>query len=288
MPLPSLGRKRLRPCAITMITDIHTHNTVSTDGIICTTPHSFSPLPGKFYSCGIHPWETAGTGNDDIGKLCRILARPEIAAIGETGIDRLKGAPATRQEELLRMHIALSERFRKPLIIHEVKAADIILAIHRQTKPKMPWVRHGFRGNAQTARMYWSKGIYLSVGEKFNAEAVASIPEALLLLETDESRRRVRNETLRRLEHAETCAQDRNEDDRIRNPVPRRLRERSFHRKTLEFHSPQRLRGDTLVLTVEDDGAGMTPEQLAHIYDQKESDESSSKIGYRHASSCVA
>lgn len=188
MPLPSLGMKRLRPCAITMITDIHTHNTVSTDGIICTTPHSFSPLPGKFYSCGIHPWETAGTGNDDIGKLCRILARPEIAAIGETGIDRLKGAPATRQEELLRMHIALSERFRKPLIIHEVKAADIILAIHRQTKPKMPWVRHGFRGNAQTARMYWSKGIYLSVGEKFNAEAVASIPEALLLLETDESR----------------------------------------------------------------------------------------------------
>lgn len=188
MPLPSLGRKRLRPCAITMITDIHTHNTVSTDGIICTTPHSFSPLPGKFYSCGIHPWETAGTGNDDIGKLCRILARPEIAAIGETGIDRLKGAPATRQEELLRMHIALSERFRKPLIIHEVKAADIILAIHRQTKPKMPWVRHGFRGNAQTARMYWSKGIYLSIGEKFNADAAASIPDGMLLIETDGSR----------------------------------------------------------------------------------------------------
>ena len=36
---------------------------------------------------------------------------------------------------------------------------------------------------------------------------------------------------------------------------------------------------DQLLITVEDDGAGMTPEQLAHIYDQKESDESSSKIG---------
>ena len=86
------------------------------------------------------------------------------------------------------MHIALSERFRKPLIIHEVKAADIILAIHRQTKPKMPWIRHGFRGNAQTARMYWSKGIYLSIGEKFNADAAASIPDGMLLIETDESR----------------------------------------------------------------------------------------------------
>ena len=111
-----------------------------------------------------------------------------MVAIGETGIDRMKGASAERQAALFKLHAILSERFRKPLIIHEVKATDIILAIHRQTKPKMPWIRHGFRGNAQTARMYWSKGIYLSVGEKFNAEAVASIPEALLLLETDESR----------------------------------------------------------------------------------------------------
>lgn len=34
-----------------------------------------------------------------------------------------------------------------------------------------------------------------------------------------------------------------------------------------------------LLITVEDDGAGMTAEQLSHIYDQKDSDESSSKIG---------
>ncbi len=36
---------------------------------------------------------------------------------------------------------------------------------------------------------------------------------------------------------------------------------------------------DKLLITVEDDGVGMTEEQLAHIYDQKESDETSSKIG---------
>lgn len=36
---------------------------------------------------------------------------------------------------------------------------------------------------------------------------------------------------------------------------------------------------DNLLITVEDDGAGMTEEQLEHIYDEKESDESSSKIG---------
>lgn len=36
---------------------------------------------------------------------------------------------------------------------------------------------------------------------------------------------------------------------------------------------------DKLLVTVEDDGAGMNEEQLAHIYDEKESDDASSKIG---------
>lgn len=36
---------------------------------------------------------------------------------------------------------------------------------------------------------------------------------------------------------------------------------------------------DQLIITVEDDGRGMTPEQLAHILEPKESDEGSSKIG---------
>lgn len=36
---------------------------------------------------------------------------------------------------------------------------------------------------------------------------------------------------------------------------------------------------EQLLVTVEDNGPGMTPEQLAHIFEQKESDETSSKIG---------
>ncbi len=36
---------------------------------------------------------------------------------------------------------------------------------------------------------------------------------------------------------------------------------------------------DQLIITVEDDGSGMTPDQLAHILEPKESDEGSSKIG---------
>lgn len=171
-----------------MITDIHTHNPDSREGIICTSPGNFNPISGRFYSCGLHPWDTESSGNDDFENLCHILAHDAVVAIGETGIDRLKGAPLARQEEIFLRHVRLSERLRMPLIIHEVKAIEQILSIHRAVKPVMAWVRHGFRGNVQTARMYFSKGIYLSIGEKFNPEAVRSIPDSLLLVETDESK----------------------------------------------------------------------------------------------------
>jgi len=50
------------------------------------------------------------------------------------------------------------------------------------------------------------------------------------------------------------------------------------------IHIGAMLDDDRLLVTVEDDGAGMTPEQLAHIYDEKESDEGSSKIGIYNVS----
>lgn len=51
----------------------------------------------------------------------------------------------------------------------------------------MPWIWHGFRGNRQTAEMLVGKGFYLSFGERWNADAVRSIPPERLLIETDDS-----------------------------------------------------------------------------------------------------
>ena len=50
-----------------------------------------------------------------------------MVAIGETGIDRMKGASAERQAELFKLHAILSEILLNPLIIHEVYAAVTIL-----------------------------------------------------------------------------------------------------------------------------------------------------------------
>ena len=57
----------------------------------------------------------------------------------------------------------------------------------RQINPKQPWIIHGFRGNANVAATYVKHGFYLSIGEKFQPEALLTIPNNRLLLETDYS-----------------------------------------------------------------------------------------------------
>ena len=51
----------------------------------------------------------------------------------------------------------------------------------------MPWIWHGFRGNATMAKQLADNGILLSLGRHFNTDAAASIPADKLLVETDES-----------------------------------------------------------------------------------------------------
>lgn len=179
-----------------MLIDCHTHDTTRTDVIISVSPALFRPEEGKHYSVGIHPWETGAT--PDFELLERAAAHPSVAAIGETGVDRLRGAGIDTQTDVFRRHIALSESLRKPLILHVVKALDIILAVKKECRPAMPWIWHGFRGNATMAKQLADNGILLSLGSHFNTDAAASIPADKLLVETDESTAGI-NETAARI-----------------------------------------------------------------------------------------
>ena len=75
----------------------------------------------------------------------------------------------------------------KPLLIHSVKATDLILQLNKEFKPKQPWIMHGFRGNKTHAEQLINAGIFISFGEKYNPEAVRICPSEKLFLETDES-----------------------------------------------------------------------------------------------------
>ena len=171
------------------ILDIHTHHSPpQPHGVIAVKAGELNPMDNQLYSIGIHPWDSGTMLDDGIWEtLLAEASRPEVVAIGECGIDMLKGAPLFRQMQIFKRHIDLSEKLKKPLVIHDVKAHDVIIGIKKDLNPQQPWVIHGFRGKPTVATMLSQAGIYLSIGEKFNPESIPFIPENMILAETDES-----------------------------------------------------------------------------------------------------
>lgn len=167
--------------------DIHTHHPApQPQAVISVSPRDFSPVEGQLYSVGFHPWDGVPSP-EDLALLDDIAAHQQVVAIGECGIDPLKGGPMFRQLLTFRHHVELSEQLHKPLIIHEVKAHDVITGLRRDLSPLMPWAIHGFRGKPTVAAMLLNAGLWLSFGIRFNAESLAIVPPDRLLAETDEA-----------------------------------------------------------------------------------------------------
>ena len=169
------------PCS-----DIHTHDKSRTDAIINIYPHE-QLIEGAYHSIGIHPWHTIYIDSSTIEKLNTLASYPQVVAIGETGIDALKGALIEKQIEIFQLHISLSEKHQKPLIIHCVKCFNEIIELKKHFRPTMPWIIHGFRGKPQLAQQLINHGFYISLGEHFNPLSAKIIPTNRLLFESDES-----------------------------------------------------------------------------------------------------
>lgn len=172
-----------------MILDIHTHKPAPyPEGVISLGNIDMPLVEEQLYSVGIHPWDTAGEITEDtFTKLEKLAENKQVVMIGECGVDPNKGAPMFRQLQILKRQIDLSERLKKPLILHCVKSADVIMGLKRDLNPSQNWIIHGFRGKPQQARQLTDKGIFLSFGEKFNAETVMEMPDGMILAETDDS-----------------------------------------------------------------------------------------------------
>ncbi len=172
--------------------DIHTHSWQKNPqtgfnviNIINTTPATYSAgATDTFCSCGIHPWDTA-VSEKNFTILEKIISDANVVAIGEAGLDNLRGGNIASQENIFRRQIELAEKYEKPLIIHCVKAWDRLLSLHKEYSPVVPWIVHGFRGKPQQAEQMIHSGMKLSFGEYYNLQTVSIIPSDSLFLETD-------------------------------------------------------------------------------------------------------
>jgi TatD DNase family protein len=174
--------------------DIHTHRFPSHAEDIALVSRdireSWTPVAGCHYALGIHPWFA---DRKMLPLLQTYAGHSQVAAIGETGLDRNANAPLSLQKEIFEAQAALACELRKPLIVHCVKAWSEVMNVRRRICPHVPCIIHGFRGNAQLAGQLLQNGFYLSFGSRFQQEAVLQAWNAhRLLAETDDKNINIR------------------------------------------------------------------------------------------------
>ena len=170
--------------------NIHTHSLVRPESeILAQSPDLFpsDKLP-VYTSIGIHPWFLTEENAESQWKaLQKQVSHPSVLAIGEGGLDKLKGPDMELQVKILKQQVALSEEKSLPLIIHCVKAFNELIQLKKELRPHQPWIIHGFRGKEALAIDCIRHGFYLSYGEHFQENALKATPQEKLFIETDES-----------------------------------------------------------------------------------------------------
>ena len=173
--------------------NLHTHRKPQVEGEWCIrngyTGAGYSPddLPYSI-SLGIHPWLIKENGEKQLQALSASIHHRNVVAIGECGLDRLRGPEIKLQKMLLEAQIDLANTIQKPMIFHLVRSYSDFLEFTRQIQ--VPWVIHGFQGNLTEARKMLDKGGSVSFGYRLFMndslhETLRYVPNDRLYLETD-------------------------------------------------------------------------------------------------------
>jgi TatD DNase family protein len=142
-------------------------------------------------SAGIHPWQLKEDFSLQLNQLTKLASCKNVIAIGECGLDRVKGPSIEIQLDAFRAQINIANRVKKPMILHLVKSYSDMFAISHSMKT--PWIVHGFKGNAIEAENLLRKGAKLSFGPRLLTDETmqdlfTSIPLDCIYLETDTKR----------------------------------------------------------------------------------------------------
>ena len=180
--------------------DIHTHFPKTDENVISIQNFSqnewknlFYTEGGHFASVGLHPWFLTNENSEkDFEKLTQLIENQNIIAIGECGLDKLRGESLDFQINIFTKQIQLAESIQKPVIIHCVRAFNEVIALKKKLKPTIPMIIHGFNKNETVLKELIKNGFYVSIGaallrgsENFK-KTVLQMPTERLFFETDD------------------------------------------------------------------------------------------------------
>ena len=170
---------------------------------------------------GLHPWYLdKKTYEVELEKLETLLQENKIIAIGECGLDKLRGPDLDFQISVFEMQLQLAKKYNRPVIIHCVRAFNELIATVKNVGADLrvcprsdgadtehlragadtkvcPYVVHGFNNNKNILKQLINAGFYISLGaailkdDEKNAhdwrEKINIMPLEKLFFETDDS-----------------------------------------------------------------------------------------------------
>lgn len=187
-------------CNLKLTSEINIHQHYSEDSELNSGIYSFDVNdnlePVKRldrFSIGIHPWFAKCSSKDkDLSIVAKFAKKMNCVAIGECGLDRLRGESLNFQLEIFREQINIANSANKPIIIHCVKAFPELISLKKEFSKITQWIVHGFNGNKQIANelikhhISISFGVQLLTSQKLQ-NIYQSLPKEYRYLETDAS-----------------------------------------------------------------------------------------------------
>ena len=146
-------------------------------------------------TAGVHPHHAEELDASHRPQLQALLARPEVVAVGECGLDYYRDlAPREKQRRAFELQLELAMETGKPLFLHQRDAHEDFLAMLRACGERLPAaVAHCFTGTRAEAEAYLDLGLHIGITGwicderrgRHLLEVVPVIPAGQLMLETD-------------------------------------------------------------------------------------------------------
>jgi TatD DNase family protein len=158
-----------------MLIDIHTHKPSQYKSIKSLHfPNEYENLSdaSTAISIGIHPWWAEVEHSEKFEKLFEQGVPPSVVAIGECGIDRVRGAAIEVQKTIFHRQVQLASTFNLPVIVHQVKGISDVLHEIKQF-PYTVFVFHGYLGNPEQTLQLLKHNVFFSFGEGSYSEVLS-------------------------------------------------------------------------------------------------------------------
>ena len=148
-----------------------------------------------FATAGVHPHHAVDYDDATDATLRRLVAEPEVRAVGETGLDYNRNfSPREVQRHVFERQLIIAADIGMPVFLHQRDAHEDFIAILKQYRDRVPAaVVHCFTDTGEALRDYLDLDCHIGItgwvcDERRGAhlrELVKQIPANRLMLETD-------------------------------------------------------------------------------------------------------